>query len=293
MEHPEFDYEHLLRLLRTARALEGGGFYNAAKVCRALAASETIRAGQLPEGQPGNDVLEADLAALIGDLTARGEKPRVIAMLEAGRRAIAEDDVIPWADAPDVALCRVCGEVVLDATARRCPACGAPAITFQAVPPVYYLEESPPERVLASLVAMPTDLEEVLHGLTDEQMAARPEPGEWSLRDALWHLLQAQTVFDGRVALMLAEENPRLEAAAVWAAEDADELPAREVLARFHESRRETVARLAGITLEDWGRTGRHTEFGQVTLLQQASYFAKHERAHQPQIEALRDAQWA
>lgn len=293
MERYEVDFDHLLQLLQMARALEGGGFYNAAKVCRALAESEMTRASQLLDGQPGNASLGDDLAALIDDLTARGEKPRLIAMLEAGRQAIADDDVIPWGDAPEVAVCRVCGELVLGGSAMRCPACGVPAITFHSVPATYYLEELPPERVLTSLVAMPADLDELLHGLNDEQLAARPEPEGWSLRDALWHLLQAQAVFDSRVALMLAEETPRLEAAAVWAAQDKDDLSVRDVLTRFHESRRETIARLAGLSLEDWQRTGLHTEFGPVTVLQQASYFAKHERAHQPQIEALRDAQWA
>ncbi len=37
-------------------------------------------------------------------------------------------------------------------------------------------------------------------------------------------------------------------------------------------------------------RTGHHDEFGEVTVLQQASYFAKHERSHLPQIAESRRA---
>jgi hypothetical protein len=47
---------------------------------------------------------------------------------------------------------------------------------------------------------------------------------------------------------------------------------------------------LDGIEWQDWWRTAQHEEFGSVTILQQASYFAKHERSHWPQIEAIRRA---
>ncbi len=39
-----------------------------------------------------------------------------------------------------------------------------------------------------------------------------------------------------------------------------------------------------------WWRTGRHQEFGAVTLRKQASYFAAHERTHLPQLARLRAA---
>ena len=39
--------------------------------------------------------------------------------------------------------------------------------------------------------------------------------------------------------------------------------------------------------LADWWRTGRHEEFGVVSIKQQVSYFASHELTHLPQIERL------
>ena len=41
------------------------------------------------------------------------------------------------------------------------------------------------------------------------------------------------------------------------------------------------------LPLADWWRTGRHEEFGVVSIKQQASYFAAHELTHLPQIERL------
>jgi len=50
------------------------------------------------------------------------------------------------------------------------------------------------------------------------------------------------------------------------------------------------VAKLEGMPLADWWRTGEHEEFGTVTLLEQVSYFTKHERDHWRQIYLIRQA---
>jgi hypothetical protein len=44
------------------------------------------------------------------------------------------------------------------------------------------------------------------------------------------------------------------------------------------------------LTAEQWLRVGEHEEFGPVTLLQQASYFARHDHSHLGQVEAIRRA---
>lgn len=47
------------------------------------------------------------------------------------------------------------------------------------------------------------------------------------------------------------------------------------------------IAKLESIPFAEWWRTGRHEEFGVVSLKQQVSYFASHELTHLPQIERL------
>jgi len=59
--------------------------------------------------------------------------------------------------------------------------------------------------------------------------------------------------------------------------------PCSGVLQQYSSSRQAMVICLSHLVAEDWWRTGQHDEFGQVTLLQQASYFARHERSHFPQ----------
>jgi hypothetical protein len=63
---------------------------------------------------------------------------------------------------------------------------------------------------------------------------------------------------------------------------------ALEIFQQYRASRTETLGKLTQVPLADWRRTGRHEEFGVITLRQQISYFAAHEVTHLPQIEALR-----
>ena len=60
------------------------------------------------------------------------------------------------------------------------------------------------------------------------------------------------------------------------------------MLEQYRCSRQSTVNLLTEMPVEGWWRTAQHEEFGSVTILQQASYFAKHERSHLPQIAAIR-----
>jgi len=64
----------------------------------------------------------------------------------------------------------------------------------------------------------------------------------------------------------------------------------RLILNRFRISRQATLKLLAEIQPTEWWRTAHHEEFGMVTLLEQVSYFAKHERDHWRQIYLIRQA---
>jgi uncharacterized damage-inducible protein DinB len=143
---------------------------------------------------------------------------------------------------------------------------------------------------MEALICGPDEVEDALKGLSEEQMTQPSQPGEWAIRDVLWHLLMAQSVFAARVEKMLVEDNPSLEGIAVWTIEGEESLSARDILARYRDSRMATVDQLKAMSPGDWWRTARHEEFVQFTILQQASYFAKHERSHLPQIDAIRQA---
>ncbi len=278
------------RLIHAARALEAGGIYNAAKILRGLAASEEIRAS-LATGEPvAPEERGRELMELIPALRAAGYEEEIVKLVEHGRLAALEDRIIPLEETPAVFVCRTCGRIAVSRLPERCPECGARRLTWHEIPPVYFLEPLSPGGALAGLKSIAEDVEASVRGLTEDEMAQAPGPGEWAVRDVLFHLLTAQSLLAGRVEKILSEDMPFLEGLAAWAEEASQALAAGEILARYRDSRQATIDRLGTIAGQDWWRQAHHSEFGVVTLLQQTSYFAKHDASHLPQIDAIRAA---
>lgn len=282
--------DEIVGLVRLARSLEAGGYNNAAKLFWAAAFSEEIRSSR-PQGLP-IDSAERNRAldSAIEMLAARGCKPEFIAALKRGQEGARENRENTLAEIPPVHVCRTCGELMLGPLVERCPTCGALALTFREFPPIYYLEPLESQHALAALESGPNLIATAIQGLSERQMQQPPAPGEWAISDILSHLLVTQALLAGRVTKMLAENNPSLKGVAAWDIGGEEKLTPHDVIKRYSTSRAETVDRLRKISLQDWWRTAQHEEFGTVTILQQASYFAKHERQHVPQFEAIRHA---
>jgi hypothetical protein len=281
------------RLVHAARALEAGGIYNAAKVLRALAVSQEIRASILAGEPVASEERDREIQGLISALRAEGIDEAILRIVDHGRIAALENRTIRIDEIPPVFVCRTCGQVALRQPPPRCDVCGARPLSWREILPIYFLEPLQPPAALEALAATGEDVEASVRGLTEEEMAQAPSPGEWAVRDVLSHLLTAQGLLAGRVEKILAEDMPSLEGVAAWALGSQEGLPAGDMLARYRESRRATVDRLASISLQDWWRAARHSEWGEVTLLQQASYFARHDASHVPQIDVLRAAMGA
>jgi hypothetical protein len=90
---------------------------------------------------------------------------------------------------------------------------------------------------------------------------------------------------------MLADDDPDLAVLSIFELASQEELhPAMtaDMLAAFRRKRASCVARLEALPLRDLWRTGRHAEFGRITILRQVNYMACHEQTHLPDIEQLR-----
>jgi hypothetical protein len=173
-----------------------------------------------------------------------------------------------------------------------CPTCGAWPNTFERFMPNDWFDALEPLAALDRLRQTPLDVANLLNGLSDAQLDQPSPDGGWAIRNVVTHLRDAQDVLAYRVELFQQEENPALEAKAVWAwAANEEERPptAHQVFATYQASRQATLRQLEQIRLAHWWRTGRHQEFGVVTLRQQVSYFAAHELTHLSQLAALHD----
>lgn len=282
-------WQHLIHMVRTARDLEAGGFNNAAMLLWAAVFAEQIRASNDIELAPNAEDLDDRMATTIAALEESGASLALIAALRAGARAVQENRTIPHRDIPAVHVCRVCGEIMLGAQPAECPACGAHGLTLHTPVPIFFLDFLTPDQVMAALEAGPRDFQALIEGMSEEQLSRAPEPGEWSVRETLWHVLVAQRLLETRVARLLAEDHPSLESVAAWVFEGGDTLSTREIMTHYRDSRSKVVGQLRAMQPGDWWRSGWHEEWGKVTILSQATYFARHERSHWQQItSALR-----
>lgn len=107
--------------------------------------------------------------------------------------------------------------------------------------------------------------------------------GEWSAHETLDHLHNAQGIFRGRIDQLISGGDPELASVLVWRMEGT-ELTTDELFEAYSGMRSEIVALLSEIDPVVWWNTGRHEEFGRVTLAEQASYFANHEPTHLAQL---------
>ena len=273
-----------------ARGLEAGGYYNLAKLLWALAYADEIRWSQIGGVPSGEEPLVRELIALRQELELSGAAAEALAYLDRGMRAVANRAELQWGDAGEIAVCRACGHLLMGIVPERCPGCGAWRLTFRFFLPVYFLEPLESGGAVQALEATPRIVEKLLEGPTEDQAATPSAPGEWSMREGLHHILVTEVLLSGRVRQILENDRPKLAGLAAWAEGIEGELGAQEIFRRFRESRQATVERLRGLSLEQWNRQGEHEEFGPVTLLQQASYFARHDQSHLAQLEKIREA---
>lgn len=281
----------IARLSALANRFGAEGQINLHKLMEAAIYAETRRTGWTHQPEVTPETMGQELEAIIDDLEGDGFAPDFITALERGRHALAEGRLPLIDETPDAYVCRTCGHIAVTQPPDRCPGCGAWPRRFRHFLGTFNLEAPDPLETLAALAEAPDVVKVLIAGLSEETMTRQPAGGGWSIRDIIQHLDDAQGVLGGRLELMIEQDNPDLTSQAVfaWVGEEERRPPTtREILAAFRETRETIIARLESLPLKDWWRTGQHEEFGTVTILHQASYFAFHEPYHFPQIEALR-----
>ena len=278
-------------LLALAARVEAEGRYNVAKLLRAAATACVQREADERLGDaPSGEALIGALADVADGFGRDAVLAPLADPLRAGLRAFAAG-AVPLIDAvPDPSVCRRCGHVsVGDAGAghaiEACPRCGADVETFLVQRPVWWLERYDPGTAMAVLERTPHTLRALLERIPEGEHTRRPQPGVWSPHEVLTHLRDAQGVLEQRVGLILEHDEPDLEAKMVWSW-NHEERPGStaEVLAEYLSSRERVLERLRAAPAGAWWRSGRHGEFGRLTLTQQVSYFAAHEPTHLRQL---------
>ena len=154
------------------------------------------------------------------------------------------------------------------------------------------MEERDKGRLISNLKSLPNELEDLVEGLSDEELRWRPIPNKWSIAEILAHLRDVEReAFQVRLRRTIGEDTPTFE---LWdqerAAADRDYLAqsGRAALDEFKALRAETVAALESGPVEKWERVGVHPERGPATLEEQVTRQVKnHDLTHMIQIKDI------
>jgi hypothetical protein len=154
------------------------------------------------------------------------------------------------------------------------------------------------DTALPILRRTPDVVRTLLSDLTADWIDTTEGPGTWSPFDVVGHLIHGErTDWMPRVEhlLRLGDAVPfrPFEREAMFAASKGKSLD--ELLDTFARLRRESLERLNAMHLSvaDLGRTGRHPEFGIVTLGQLLSTWVAHDLGHIGQIARVMARQYA
>jgi hypothetical protein len=127
-----------------------------------------------------------------------------------------------------------------------------------------------------------------------ELLAARPEPGEWSVYGCLAHVADAELVMSGRYRFILAHDEPPLIGydQDLWVDRlHGDEGEVDAMLDLFEALRVANLALWASTSETDRARVGQHAERGPESLDLSFRMIAGHDRFHIAQARrALRVA---
>jgi hypothetical protein len=273
-------------LLALAARVESEGRYNVAKLLRAAVGARAQReADEALAAAPRNEELLEALREVVADFAADPLLAPLSEPLRAGTRTFAAGAVPLIDEVPDPVVCRRCGHVAMAEAPDACPRCAADGATFLVQRPVWWLERYDAASAMAQLERTPARVRALLDRIPTTDWPRRPDPGTWSPHEVLSHLRDAQGVLEQRVEAILEHDDPDLEAKMVWSwNQEARPATTQEVLDAYLASRARVLERLRGVPADAWWRTGRHREFGRLTLTQQVSYFAAHEPTHLRQL---------
>jgi hypothetical protein len=146
------------------------------------------------------------------------------------------------------------------------------------------------QQVLAVLRATPQRLHGLLSGVSAEDVARAPAPGEWSALDIAVHLRVDEAIFGPRILLMAVAESPLLQGIEPgvlgqrtgFLDDDLD-----TTLAAFTLRRAELTRLLERLDEGGWQRQGIHETSGVQTVADIAGLLAGHDTEHLAQIEAV------
>jgi hypothetical protein len=157
--------------------------------------------------------------------------------------------------------------------------------------PVRYREALAGDDPVAAMAEAAGRLRHLVRGLSEKQLATRPAPGKWSIREIVGHLADTEVVLGSRYRFIAAMDRPPLagfDQDAFVANLGVAKTPTRDLLDDFAKMRVVNLRLLGRVGAAAWNRVGIHAERGEESLGHLVTLYAGHDRIHLQQIETIR-----
>jgi hypothetical protein len=152
-------------------------------------------------------------------------------------------------------------------------------------------EPLPPAAAARLLRASAAEIATEIRALPVGLSGRRPAGGGWCALEVLGHLLEAERRgFAGRIRLLIAEDQPRLETwdqPSVAASRHDCERDAEALVREFLDLREEGAILLEALMPADLTRGGEHPTVGWLTVGDVMHEWVHHDRAHLEQVLEL------
>jgi DinB family protein len=153
--------------------------------------------------------------------------------------------------------------------------------------------DSERQALLETYRTAPARLAAAIETVRPDEIDGRPSEGDWTVREIVHHLADAEIISAARLRAILQEDNPDLVAfdeAGYARRFDYGERPLESALALLTAARQSNVEIMERLSANEWERAGNHPEYGRYTISRLLETHAPHALAHLEQIEANRDA---
>lgn len=230
------------------------------------------------------------------DQALNGDEPQAVAMqritgtsersrelLGRAAQAIAQNRDLLASEIGDLYVCTTCGETREGALIGACPICGTVPEAHKQFLAIEAMGTLGPHAIMHALEHSEATLRAMMHDLDEAILVCEGKDNAPSLKEVLGHLNDMNLVFCERVRLILDTNNPELPSAhppRLNAAVHYRDRDINAILEAFHESRRDCLLLLRGLTSAAWHRPATHVVYGQINLLHQGNWMVHHERTH-------------
>lgn len=139
------------------------------------------------------------------------------------------------------------------------------------------------DELITALAHFPADLRFLVESISEKQLDTPYREGGWTIRQVVHHIPDSHMQGYARFKLALTENNPTIKTyeEASWAElEDARTAPVSVSLDLLEALHARWALLLRGMSPEEFARTIRHPELGEVTLATNLQLYVWHGRHH-------------